>query len=74
MALGPTQIGEMVNSIGQHITFYEHPIQGDGAPVIAVLHESQLAASTDFWELDDMIADHGEYEPIFIDNAFYHGS
>lgn len=74
MSLNPTQLGEMTNSIGQVITFYEHPIYGDSTRVIAVSHYHELAALTDFYELDDMMAEHGEYEPLFIDNRFYHGA
>jgi hypothetical protein len=73
MALQPTHYGTMTNSIGQVIDFYEHPIHGDETPVVAVSHLDKLAASTDFYELDDMVADHGEYEPLFIDGKFQHG-
>jgi hypothetical protein len=69
----PTKYGEMVNSIGQKIEFVEHPTRGDEHPVIAVCHELELAASTDFYELDDMTADHKEYEPSFQNNKFFIG-
>jgi len=73
MALEPTHYGTMTNSIGQIIDFYEHPIQGDESPVIAVSHVQKLAAKTDFYELDDMVADHGEYEPWFDDGQLFIG-
>jgi len=73
MALQPTKYGEMVNSVGQLIEFYEHPIHGDTAPVVAVCKFHELAASTDFYELDDMTAEHGEYEPWFNDGQFFIG-
>jgi len=73
MAFEPTHYGTMTNSIGQIIDFYEHPIQGDESPVIAVSHVQKLAAKTDFYELDDMVADHGEYEPWFDDGQLFIG-
>jgi hypothetical protein len=71
---GPTEYGRMTNSLGQEIVFVEHPHYGDESFVIAVCHELKLAANTDFFELDDMTADHGEYEPVFIDGKFQHGN
>jgi hypothetical protein len=73
-AYQPTEYGRMTNSIGQEIIFVEHPISGDFYFIIAVCHELKLAAATDFFELDDMTADHGEYEPLFIDGNFQHGN
>jgi hypothetical protein len=73
-AYQPTEYGRMTNSIGQEIIFVEHPIRGDEYFIIAVCHELKLAAATDFFELDDMTADHGEYEPLFIDGNFQHGN
>lgn len=63
----PTVYGEMVNSKGQKIVFVEHPNKGDEYFVIAMCHELKLAAATDFFELDDMMANHKEYEPFFND-------
>ncbi len=65
MSYNPTQLGEMTNSLGQVITFYEHPTRGDEHPIIAVSHELQAIGNTEFYELDDMMAEHGEYEPSF---------
>ncbi len=73
MALNPTKLGEMTNSQGQLIEFYEHPTRGDGAQVLCVCKELELAAYSDFFELDDMIADHKEYEPNFMDGMLFHG-
>jgi hypothetical protein len=73
MALEPTKYGQMTNFAGQLIEFYEHPTRGDEHPVIAVCHDMKLAATTDFYELDDMIADHGEYQPWFNDGQLFHG-
>lgn len=67
MSHNPTVYGEMTNSQGQKIVFVEHPTKGDEAEVIAVCHELKLADYTTFYELVDMMADHKEYEPIFID-------
>jgi hypothetical protein len=69
----PTEYGRMTNSIGQEIIFVEHPLRGDEYPVIVLCHELKLAASTDFFELDDMIDSHKEYEPKFEDGGLYIG-
>jgi hypothetical protein len=74
ISLNPTEYGRMTNSLGQQIIFVEHPTEGDEYPVIAVCHELKLAAATDFFELDDMTAEHGEYEPVFIAGKFQHGN
>jgi hypothetical protein len=66
MDQNPTQLDEMVNKLGQKITFYEHPTLGDSAPVIVVCHKLKLAEVSDFFETDDMMASHGEYEPSFV--------
>ena len=71
--LDPTVYGSFVNSLGQNIIFVEHPLKGDEVPVICLCHELKLASYSDFFETDDMIADHREYEPIFIDEQFQHG-
>ena len=73
MNLNPTKYGEIMNNKGQLIEFYEHPIYGQDAPVIAVCHALQIASKTDFFELDDMISKHGEYTPVFIDDSIHYG-
>jgi hypothetical protein len=65
VAMRPTECGSIVNSTGQEIVFVEHPLKGDEYPVIAVCHALEVAATTDFFDLDDMVADHKEYEPWF---------
>jgi hypothetical protein len=66
MEHNPTEYDRMINSKGQEIVFYEHPLRGDEFPVIIVCHELELADYTDFMETTDMMADHKEYEPSFI--------
>jgi hypothetical protein len=63
ISLNPTSYGKIVNSKNQEIEFYEHPLRGDEAPVIAVCHALERAETTDFFEIDDMTASHKEYEP-----------
>jgi hypothetical protein len=65
MSYNPTSFGTMTNSMGQLIEFIEHPTLGDEYPVIAVCHKLGKAGVTDFYDLDDMMANHGEYEPWF---------
>ena len=64
MSANPFHYETMTNSVGQVIDFYEHPNYGDSAPVIVVCHDLQTAILSEFYELDDMTASHGEYEPI----------
>lgn len=73
MKAEPTSYGKITNSIGQEIEFFEHPFKGDEFPVIIVCHELKLADNTDFMETDDMIAEHKEYEPSFVDGVLYIG-
>ena len=73
MSEEPTLYGEMVNSLGQKIEFVEHTYKGDEYPVIAVCRELKLASATDFWDLDDMLADHKEYEPSFQEEKLFIG-
>jgi len=73
MGHNPTELGIMMNDLGQQIHFYEHPLRGDEASVIAVSHELELAEYTDFFELDDMTAEHGEYQPFFIGEQLHIG-
>ena len=73
MAQNPTVIGKMTNSLGQEIEFLEHPTEGDLSPVICACHALKLAANSDFFETDDMEAEHGEYEPKFEDGHFFIG-
>lgn len=65
MDWNPTELGKLKNSKGQEIIFYEHPIHGDDTFVICVCHKLELAEYSDFFETDDMMAEHKEYEPWF---------
>jgi hypothetical protein len=73
MALEPFVYQTMINSLGQKIDLCEHPLKGDSTFVLAICHELKLADYTDFFETDDMVADHKEYEPLFIDGKLQHG-
>ena len=73
IGLNPTSYGKMTNSKGQEIEFYEHPLKGDEAEVICVCHELKLAQYSTFFETDDMVAEHGEYEPSFHDGLLFIG-
>ena len=73
MEHNPTSYGKMVNSKSQEIEFYEHPLNGDMSPIICVCHDLQLAAYSTFFETDDMTAEHGEYEPTFVDGVLLIG-
>ncbi len=73
MSRNPTNLGTHTNRWGQVIEFYEHPINGDCDPIICVCHNLQLAEYSTFFETDDMIADHKEYEPNFRDGVLWIG-
>jgi hypothetical protein len=73
MEHNPTEYQRIINSLGQEIVFYEHPLRGDEFPVIIVCHELKLADYTDFMECDDMVADHKEYEPTFVNGKLFIG-
>lgn len=74
MSYNPTRYGILINSEGQTIEFVEHPTQGDGAQVICVCHELELAEYSTFYEINDMTADHKEYEPSFFEGDLYIGT
>ena len=73
IAHNPTVYDTLVNQLGQTIEFVEHPTRGDEAMVICVCHELELADFSTFYETDDMMADHKEYEPSFVDGDLYIG-
>ena len=73
MSLNPYKYGTMMNELDQQIDFYEHPIHGDESDVIAVCHELKLADYTGFFELGDMTAKHGEYQPKFVNGVLVIG-
>lgn len=74
IALKPTVYSTFTNSLGQEIEFVEHPTLGGDYPIICVCHALRLAANSEFYETVDMLADHKEYEPKFIDGQFYIGN
>jgi hypothetical protein len=53
MAKNPTVLTTTVNRMGQLVTFFEHPTQGDEAPVYAAIGDR--LANTGFYDLDDML-------------------
>ena len=69
----PTVYDTITNSKGQEIDLVEHPIHGDESDVIAICHDLELADHTGFFETDDMLEDHKEYEPSFINGELYIG-
>jgi len=70
MNANPYKLGHMVNVEGQLVTFYEHPTEGDFAPVIAVWHDGQQAFLTDAYDIEDMTnEDFSDYQPIFADGT-----
>ncbi len=73
MKENPSEYDNFTNSKGQKISFVEHPFRGDEYPIICVCHELKLACCSDFFETDDMLEDHKEYEPSFEDGKFYIG-
>ena len=73
MNRNPTSYGKMINDQGQEIEFFEHPFFGDEIEVIVVCHELKLASYSPFFETDDMTAEHGEYQPSFVDGQLQIG-
>jgi hypothetical protein len=70
----PTEYGRMTNSAGQTVVFYEHPTRGDEYPVIVAFPQYEVAFTSEFFDTDDMAADHAEYEPIFVDGQLQYGN
>ena len=73
MKFNPTEYDRMINSLGQEIIFVEHPNLEDESQIICICNELKLAAYSTFFDLDDMLAEHKEYEPRFIDGKLYLG-
>lgn len=61
----PTHLHSIDNSRGQFIDFYECPIEGGDAPIIAVCYALKMAAYTTFYDCDDMYPG-SDYLPVFI--------
>lgn len=70
MAHNPCVYTTFVNSKKQEIELVEHPLKGDEYPVIAVCHKLKKAVTTDFWDTEDITAEHGEYEIVFDDTTY----
>ena len=60
------KLGETVNQMGQEVHFYEHPMHGDEYPIIVIFPEYEVAFDSDFYDTEDMTAEHGEYTPYFV--------
>lgn len=73
MSFNPTSYHSFTNSKGQIIDFLEHPLNGDETFIICACHSLKLADYSGFFELDDMLASHKEYEPSFMDGKLYIG-
>ncbi len=69
MALNPTEHDRMINSQGQLVIFYAHPIQGDDWPVIVAFPDQKKSFSSNFHDTDDMITSRRENEPILDDEG-----
>lgn len=66
-----TLLKQVLNSKGQVIFFYDYEDQdGNEYPVYAVYHDKRVAMITEFWDAGDFY-EHSEYNPVFIDGAFY---
>lgn len=68
-ACNPTVFDTIVNQEGQTIELVEHPSLGDTYPIIAVCHELEVAACTDFWDTDDFYTD-SDYNPVYMYGQF----
>jgi len=65
MASNPTKHESVTNQIGQIIDLYEHPTMGDTYPVIAVIHDEEVAYCTDFYDCGDFY-EGSDYMPVYI--------
>lgn len=68
----PTEYGRLTNRLGQEIIFVEHPFKGDEHPVVAICHELEVARTTEFFDIDDMMLAE-DYEPFFIKGELQYG-
>ena len=73
MEYNPTSFGEITNTLGQTIEFFEHPTKGDTTFVLCVCHELGLAEYSTFFETDDMEDLDGDYVPSFQEGNLYIG-
>ena len=72
MSHNPTEYQNFNNSVGQRITFVEHPINGEDSSIICVCHKLKISVSSGFYDIYDMIA-LKDYEPIFKDGKLLFG-
>jgi hypothetical protein len=70
----PTVYEAFTNSHGQVVVLVEHPWKGDEYPVIAMFPELQMAFKTEFFDTEDMLAEHKEYEPYFYNGKIKYGA
>tara|TARA_Y100001938_G_C8082960_1_gene430226 strand:+ start:475 stop:729 length:255 start_codon:yes stop_codon:yes gene_type:complete len=73
MSENPYEYLSFRNSKGQKISLVEHPFYGDSYSIVCVCHELKLACGSGFYETDDMLASHKEYEPSFQNGKLYIG-
>jgi hypothetical protein len=67
LSLKPTKLSHMINQKKQLVFFYEHPELGEDAPIYGEINGEVF--NTEFFDLDDMMAEHGEYAPILLNNG-----
>lgn len=65
----PHEYERLINSLGQEIVFYEHPTFGDMDSIFVYFPKEDRLFDSNFFELDDMLADHKEYEPVIVDGV-----
>lgn len=64
----PTVLGTVVNPLGQTVTYYEHPIHGDEAPVYALIDDALY--NTGAYDLDDLLdTENPDYIPVLVDGV-----
>lgn len=66
MALKPTVLTTITNSLGQTFDLVEHPIHGEDYTVIIMYPEEKLAVDSDFWDTADMEIPNGDYVPFYL--------
>ena len=64
LSKNPELLHTFINSRGQKVDIYEHPVFGDAAPTYAVIGDQMMC--TDFWDTEDMYAG-SDYEPILTE-------
>ena len=68
MAHNPTKIGSVYNQNHERVSLYEHPMQGDLAPIIAVFDKAKQAFETDFFDTEDFYQG-SDYNPILLEDG-----